>query len=196
MSLRALRGLSRVVVGLCGLASVSACQEERADTAIVLDIVVDPAVGNVVPEYVELDWYDGNRGIFRGRRVPASGTLRAQPPYASIVLEIGSVGADASLVRRAVVRGYVGMEERLFGAGRWDVRPGRYDLHALALGTERFPDSDNDGMPNVFDVCSGLGTADDFAGCLAPAVDAAVTDGTDGGVGPRDGGATDAGGRD
>ena len=173
MSFRGLRGLGFAGCAIAGLLGVTACQEPRADTAIVLDILTAASAGDTVPEYIELDWYDGSQGIFRSRRVPASGALRPEPPYASIVLEISSTGTGASLVRRAVVRGYVGLDAVLFGAGRFGVRPGRYDAHAVRLAPGRPSDVDNDGMPNEFDVCA---QADDFEGCEVEPVDAAAPD--------------------
>jgi hypothetical protein len=151
--------LALLVAGVGGAsATLSACRQEAADTAVLLEVYRLPETP--APERLLVTWLDQRRLLLRDQTVPTTGTLDPlRVPLATVMLEVPAPGAD--LERRVLVQGVAGGRVVSQATGRLTVRPNEWLLARMGLGTDTPDDGDLDGIPDEIDNCEG----DDRAGC-------------------------------
>lgn len=166
----------RPLLWLTALAVLPACAKSLSDTAVVVQVTLDPAAspGTASPAFLQLDFYDRLPRLMGGR-VPKAGRLPARAPgdaLARVVVqapEYTRVGSDVGLTRRAVVRGYDDAGQQTWlGGQRYTILPGVWTggETAVLLRPARAGelDADGDTVPDEVDDCPG---ADDRLGCAS-----------------------------
>lgn len=205
--------MRRLLAFLVAASLATACEKQNFSSGVVLQIELPAgaAAGTVPrPEYLELDWYDASRGLFKARRVPESGRIAddGRPYVAKIVIALDDPllkafgGKQDSVTRRAVVRASIPGGRWIIGRRRFEARLGYIvPIETVVLTDAELLtiDDDADRVPNDVDVCPGT---DDFIGCTGEdggardgGRDAAAVDASSDAPAPArtDGGAVDAG---
>jgi hypothetical protein len=147
--------------------------------ATIVELRVENGADVTSPQFLFLDWLDGERFLFRDRRVPEQGTLGDATPVATIRIELTG---KRDGVRRAIVRGVRDGDIVSEGTTTMELGGSGPLSYSVVLSMGRRPDHDQDGVPDEIDGCPNDATAS--GPCPAP----------DGGA-PDDGG-VDAVGED
>jgi hypothetical protein len=144
--------------------------------ATIIELRVDNAADAPAPHHLVLDWLDGERFLFRDRRVPADGALGTATPLAKIRIEL--TGRRQG-IRRAVVRG-MDSDEMIVseGTASMDLGGSGQIGALLILSAGRRPDRDRDAVPDEIDGCPD----DASTSGPCPVADGGVDDGS-----PNDG---------
>lgn len=139
----------RAALSLGLAATVAAACSADAGTGVTLEIASDPQAPPAT--HLMLDWFDGQRALFRGRRVPpGAGPLPADDP---ITVRIETATAMRGAIRRALVRGMSAGGQVSEGAGTVVLGSGGWRTMTVKLVAGRLPDRDLDGVPDAIDGC-------------------------------------------